>query len=169
MTAATAIQQNVQWREHRGARLAARNGHEVIACEICGFSHAVPLPDPEALEREYRETYYAEEKPTYLLHAGEDQDWARLAQIDRLDALARLLPANRRRLLDIGSGPGFFVKTAVEQDWQAEGIEPSRQAAAHATTGASVSIWRSNRPASASCAGASMARSPLSALAARRS
>lgn len=132
MTAATAIQQNVQWREHRGARLATRNGHDVIACEICGFSHAVPLPDPEALEREYRETYYAEEKPTYLLHAGEDQDWARLAQIDRLDALARLLPANRRRLLDIGSGPGFFVKTAVEQGWHAEGIEPSRQAAAHA-------------------------------------
>jgi SAM-dependent methyltransferase len=55
-----------------------------------------------------------------------------LAQIDRLDALARLLPANRRRLLDIGSGPGFFVKTAQEQGWKAEGIEPSRQAATHA-------------------------------------
>lgn len=132
MNVATAVEENVIWCDHRGPRLAARNGHDVIACEICGFSHAVPLPDPAVLEREYRETYYAEEKPTYLVRAGEDQDWARLAQIDRLDALARLLPANRRRLLDVGSGPGFFVKTAVEQGWQAEGIEPSRQAAAHA-------------------------------------
>jgi len=132
MNAATAVQEYVRWGHHCGSRLAARNGHDVIACEICGFSHAVPLPEADALEREYRENYYTEEKPTYLAHAGEDQEWARLAQIDRLDALARLLPANRRRLLDIGSGPGFFVKTAVEQGWQAEGIEPSRQAAAHA-------------------------------------
>lgn len=132
MNAATAVQENVNWRNHRGARLATCKGHDVIACEICGFSHIVPLPAPEALEREYRENYYGEEKPTYLAHAGEDQDWAKLAQTDRLEALARLLPANRRRLLDVGSGPGFFVKTAVEQGWRAEGIEPSRQAVAHA-------------------------------------
>lgn len=132
MNAATAVQEIVRWEGHVGPRLAERNGHDVIACRSCGFSHAVPLPDPAALEREYRDAYYATEKPAYLTHAGEDQDWARLAQADRLEAMERLLPGRGRRLLDIGCGPGFFVKTAVEHGWQAEGIEPSRQAVAHA-------------------------------------
>jgi len=90
------------------------------------------LPDADALERAYRETYYAEEKPNFLAHAGEDQEWFSLSQIDKLEILERLLPSDRRRLLDIGCGPGFFLQTARSRGWQAEGIEPSRQAAAHA-------------------------------------
>ena len=42
------------------------------------------------------------------------------------------MPRERRRLLDIGSGPGFFLKTAKERGWRVLGIEPSRQAATHA-------------------------------------
>jgi SAM-dependent methyltransferase len=43
-----------------------------------------------------------------------------------------MLGPGRRRLLDIGCGPGFFLKTANARGWQGHGIEPSRQAAAHA-------------------------------------
>jgi SAM-dependent methyltransferase len=118
--------------DHRGAVIAAANGHDIIACEACGFRHALPLPDPAALERAYRETYYADEKPTFIAHAGEDQDWFALAQNDRLDSFERLLGPARRRLLDIGCGPGFFLATARARGWDAHGIEPSRQAAAHA-------------------------------------
>lgn len=122
----------VAWQTHQGPRIAAINGHDVIECGMCGFRHAVPLPDPEILEREYREKYYAEEKPTFLAHAGEDQEWAILAQADRLESFERLLGPGRRRLLDIGSGPGFFLKAAAERGWRVLGVEPSRQAAAHA-------------------------------------
>lgn len=122
----------IAWKTHRGPRLANANGHDIIACGACGFAHAVPLPDPATLEREYRENYYAEEKPTFLSHAGEDQEWAILAQSDRLEAFERILGPGRRRLLDIGSGPGFFLKSAQDRGWSVLGIEPSRQAAAHA-------------------------------------
>ena len=84
------------------------------------------------MERAYREDYYASEKPTFLAHAGEDQAWAQLAQTDRLEIFESLLPPDRRRLLDIGCGPGFFLETAMRRGWLAHGIEPSRQAAAHA-------------------------------------
>lgn len=122
----------IAWGTHQGLRIAQKGAHDIIACAMCGFTHAVPLPDPAALEREYRENYYSEEKPTYLTHAGEDQDWFKLAQSDRLAAFERLLAGDRRRLLEIGSGPGFFLKTAQERGWTVQGIEPSRQAAAHA-------------------------------------
>lgn len=122
----------VAWHTHQGPRIATADGHDVIQCGMCGFRHAVPLPDPEALEREYREKYYGQEKPTFLAHAGEDQEWAILAQSDRLESFERILGPGRRRLLDIGSGPGFFLKTAMERGWQVRGVEPSRQAAAHA-------------------------------------
>lgn len=123
---------SIAWADHEGPCIARKNGYDIIHCAMCGFRHAVPLPSPEQLDREYRENYYSEEKPTYLVHAGEDQQWAELAQTDRLDAFERILGPGRRRLLDIGSGPGFFLKTAKARGWDAKGIEPSRQAAAHA-------------------------------------
>lgn len=122
----------IAWGSHQGRRIARKGAHDIIACAMCNFTHAVPLPDPAELEREYRENYYTGEKPTYLTHAGEDQEWSNLAQSDRLAAFERILGAGRRRLLEIGSGPGFFLKTAQERGWTVRGIEPSRQASAHA-------------------------------------
>jgi SAM-dependent methyltransferase len=136
---------------HNGPRVAQAKGHNIIDCFACGFRHVLPLPDPASLEQEYREKYYADEKPSFIAHAGEDQAWFELAQSDRLVSFEKLLPPpassseaagqpkSRRRLLDIGCGPGFFLKTAIARGWDAHGIEPSRQAAAHARAlGASV-------------------------------
>ena len=72
---------------HHGSRIATREDHAIIECEICGFKHALPLPDAAALEEVYREDYYTQEKPTFLAHAGEDQFWGELAQTDRLEIL----------------------------------------------------------------------------------
>lgn len=117
---------------HNGPRITHVKGHDIIECFDCGFKHALPLPDPLVLEREYRDNYYADEKPNFIAHAGEDQSWFELAQNDRLEIFEKLLPGSRRRLLDIGCGPGFFLATAAKRGWNAHGIEPSRQAAAHA-------------------------------------
>ena len=119
--------------------LSPAGGHDIIDCFACGFRHVLPLPDPASLEQEYREKYYSDEKPSFIAHAGEDQAWFELAQNDRLAIFEKLVGVVRRRLLDIGCGPGFFLKTAIARGWDAHGIEPSRQAAAHARSlGASV-------------------------------
>lgn len=122
----------VIWDAHEGERVTRVGDFDIIACEVCGFRHAVPLPDPVDLDGVYREEYYTLEKPDFIAYAEEDQEWAELAQSDRLAIFERLLPRERRRLLDIGCGPGWFLKTAKERGWQVRGIEPSRQAAAHA-------------------------------------
>jgi SAM-dependent methyltransferase len=118
--------------DHDGALVTRAKSYDVIACAICGFTHVVPLPDPAELERAYRDAYYTQEKPNFLAHAAEDQEWAALAARDRLESFERLLPPERRRLLDIGCGPGFFLKTAKELGWTVQGLEPSRAAAEHA-------------------------------------
>ena len=132
MNRAASVSEFLQDGRHNGPRIAHANGHDVIDCFACGFRHALPLPDPAALEREYRDNYYSQEKPNFIAHAGEDQAWFELAQNDRLDIFERLLAPPRRRLLDIGCGPGFFLSTAIRRGWRGEGVEPSRQAAAHA-------------------------------------
>ncbi len=134
MMRAAAAETTVVWGDHEGPLVTKLKTHEVIACRICGFRHVVPLPDPSELESAYREKYYTDEKPTFLAHAAEDQDWGEIASRDRLEAFERLLPGDRRHLLDIGCGPGFFLQTAQERGWRVLGIEPSRQAAAHART-----------------------------------
>lgn len=118
--------------DHDGPLITRVEGYDIIACAICGFRHVLPLPEPETLERAYREACYTEEKPKFLAHAGEDREWAELSQKDRLESFERLLPVGRRRLLDVGAGPGLFLKTAAERGWRVLGVEPSRQAAAHA-------------------------------------
>jgi SAM-dependent methyltransferase len=129
---ALAAETIVVWGDHEGTLVSRRKTHEIIACIPCGFRHVVPLPEPADLETAYRENYYSVEKPSFLQHAGEDEEWSKLASRDRLEAFERLLPRERRRLLDIGSGPGFFLRAAAERGWDVLGIEPSRQAAAHA-------------------------------------
>ena len=99
---------------------------------MCGFTMSCRCRTPRALEARLSRKILRDEKPTFLAHAGEDQDWAELAQNDRLDIFERLLPPDRRRLLDIGCGPGIFLQTAKARGWLALGIEPSRQAATHA-------------------------------------
>ncbi len=117
---------------HQGTVIDSVNGHDVIACECCGFIHVLPLPTPRSLEQAYAQDYYESEKPSYLIHASEDERWARLSYDDRLAALSAELPPARRRLLEIGSGPGLFLARAEETGWTAIGIEPSRQAASFA-------------------------------------
>lgn len=123
--------ERIRWRDHEGGALDRVNDYDTIACERCGFVHVIPLPTDADLAQIYKETYYAETKPDYLKRARQDESWAKLGIDDKLDLLSAHLLPSRRALLDVGSGPGFFAKRAMERGWQAQGIDPSRQAAIH--------------------------------------
>jgi SAM-dependent methyltransferase len=120
------------WKGHEGPLLDSAKGFDVIDCRECGFRHIVPIPAPEELDEIYRREYYTREKPLYLAEVGEDRDWWELVHRERFESLERLLPGGRRRILDVGSGPGFFLAAGMARGWEALGIEPSAQAAAHA-------------------------------------
>jgi SAM-dependent methyltransferase len=122
----------VVWHEHRGRPLDAKDGFQVIDCVACLFRHVVPIPTRGELERVYRDEYYAREKPLYLERARADLAWWNLVHDERYETLERHLEPERRRILDVGSGPGFFLQRGRERGWQVQGLEPAAQAAAHA-------------------------------------
>lgn len=122
----------IAWQSHEGLRIARSHGHDIIHCVMCGFRHVVPLPDANAFEHNYRDVYAR--TPTAPARSDDDERWAEVAHGDLLEVFERHLGATRRKLLDIGSGPGHFLKTAKSRGWRVLGIEPSPTASGHART-----------------------------------
>lgn len=120
-----------EWNGHEGPVLTSANGFDVIDCKKCQFKHIIAIPTEEELDKSYRHDYYTQEKPLYIERYREDLDWWNMVYTRRYEILEQHLPASRRRLLDIGSGPGFFLLNGKERGWRVKGIEPSLQAAAH--------------------------------------
>lgn len=121
-----------EWQGHKGPLLDSKNGFDIIDCEACGYKHATPVPTEQQLEEIYRHEYYTDEKPLYIERFKEDLDWWNLAYGDRYDTFEAALPEGSRRILDIGSGPGYFLKHGMDRGWDVVGVEPSKRAAAHA-------------------------------------
>jgi SAM-dependent methyltransferase len=123
------------WQGHAGVVLDSVNEFTVIDCERCHFKHIVPIPTPAELEHVYGHEYYSTEKPLYIQRHLEDREWLGLVYAERYELFERLLGPERRRLLDVGSGPGMFLLHGVERGgWSVRGIEPSSQAVAHSRT-----------------------------------
>jgi len=120
-----------EWNGHNGPVVTSANGFDVIDCKRCAFKHIVAIPTEEELEKTYSHDYYTQEKPLYIERYREDRDWWNVVYTRRYEVLERHLPASRRRLLDIGSGPGFFLLNGKKRGWTVKGIEPSLQAAEH--------------------------------------
>lgn len=114
--------------EHYGEVIDTKEGFDVIECETCGFKHVIPIPTPDELEKLYKEEFYSTEKPKYLERHREDQKWWNLVYQDRYDVFEENIPNECRSILDIGSGPGFFLLEGKKRGWKTLGIEPSKQA-----------------------------------------
>ena len=114
--------------EHKGRIEGKFNEFEVIHCQLCDFKHVIPLPKPEELEKLYSEEYYSKEKPLYIERYVEDKEWWDINYDQRLTIFESYLQQKGRSLLDIGSGPGLFLKKGQELGWIVKGIEPSTQA-----------------------------------------
>jgi|GEM_PF-2669848 len=90
----------------------------VLWCRSCGFGWRDPFPTHQELRRLYSD------QPVYgLNYRNESQGGFPL----RLKRLSRLMP-RRGRLLDIGSGLGYFLNTARNDGWEVEGLEPRSDA-----------------------------------------
>ena len=115
---------------HYGPVLANVDGFDVIDCQACGFRHIDPLFSTEQLRKFYESEFYESERPDYFERMEADREWWMLRYHHYYELLEAQAPG--RRILDIGSGPGYFLDAGRERGWQVLGFEPSRAAADYA-------------------------------------
>jgi SAM-dependent methyltransferase len=112
---------------HDGPVIVSVDGYDVIDCRSCGFRHINPLFSDEDLRKFYNGEFYEKERADYFTHAEEDKEWWMLRYHHYFETLEQHAPG--RRLLDIGSGPGYFLEAGRDCGWQVLGFEPSSVAA----------------------------------------
>jgi SAM-dependent methyltransferase len=108
--------------------LYVKSGYAIGACTRCGLVHANPRAPKAAILGRYSADYFWKEYLPSLGITGPEFD---LAQFDvRYRRLLAMLGerVQGRRLLEVGSGAGFFLKAAERAGWQATGIELSAEA-----------------------------------------
>jgi len=117
------------WNEHFGPAIAISAEYTVIDCVKCGFKHIIAIPSQEELEEIYTHEYYTKEKPDYIEKYIEDLKWWNNIYTSRYEIFEKFLPIYQRKILDIGSGPGYFLLNGKERGWKVKGVEPSIKAA----------------------------------------
>ena len=90
----------------------------VLWCKNCGLGRLNPFPNIEELNRLYSR------QPVYGLNYRNESHGGFPIRVKRL---SELIP-QRGRLLDIGSGLGYFLKIAQDDGWEVEGVEPRPEA-----------------------------------------
>ena len=106
---------------------------ELCSCEDCGFTFTQGVP----VEAEIGKYY---ETPDYISHTDTRKGamntiyhYVRSYMLGRKARLvAREAHRKRGRLLDIGTGTGYFADTMARRGWKVEAVEKSPQARAFA-------------------------------------
>ena len=120
-----------EWNGHKGKIVDSKNNYDVIECDVCKFKHIVPIPSMHDINKEYETNYYEEAKSLelYTKRYIEDEEWWNIVYGDRFNKFQEYFGCKENiRILDIGSGPGYFVQYGKENGWDVEGIEPSMKA-----------------------------------------
>jgi SAM-dependent methyltransferase len=125
----TGLALRAEMAAHKGNPVASKKGYTVIECTSCGFAHLDPLPTEKDLERIYRDEYFSTEKPDFTERVSEDEEWWTTVFDERLAFMESALGERAGRVLDIGCGPGFFLRRAMSRGWECLGVEPSSMAA----------------------------------------
>jgi SAM-dependent methyltransferase len=110
--------------------LIQKFGLTISRCPRCGLVFANPRASVEEIWARYSPTYFWDE---YLPAHGVIDGQFDLEVFDRTHAEMLGLIARRAgivgRMLEVGTGAGFFLKAAERAGWRCAGVEVSREAA----------------------------------------
>jgi len=106
-----------------------KNGFELVKCPLCGLVYVGNPPSRAELESMY--SFDAGYFANYQDKSADDT----LALTKATEKYGRIKEHKTRgRILDIGCGPGFFLKVAKEHGWATYGVDISRDTSELART-----------------------------------
>ena len=105
----------------------------VVRCSNCDLVYVTPRLKPDVLPEVYNEEYWSSDSPKERGYADYRKDAELYLKTfrKRYKVIEPHLPSPGRAL-DIGCAAGFFLKVLSENGWQVEGVELSKDIAAHA-------------------------------------
>ena len=95
-------------KNHKGNLIKRFGKYSIIKCKTCKFIHINPIPTNKELSLLYANDYYQKTKPNYIQGNEKDIQYLNYTFDEKLDTIEKSLSSKSRRVLDIGSGPGFF-------------------------------------------------------------
>ena len=121
----------ITWKDdvvHNGCLIYKYKKYKLIDCINCGFIHAIPIPSNIEINNFYLKKYYNQKRKfNYFKHQLKNLNWWNKIFEKRLSILKKIL-RKKGSIIDIGCGPGFFLKYAKTKKWKVFGIEPSLKA-----------------------------------------
>jgi 2-polyprenyl-3-methyl-5-hydroxy-6-metoxy-1,4-benzoquinol methylase len=108
-------------------------GLTIVECRRCGLVYTNPRLRADDSEKRYSADYFRNEYlPSVRPPPGTDEGQFLDDRFRPSIALLARCGTARGRLLEIGTGAGFFLKAAARAGWDAHGLELSAEAAAYA-------------------------------------
>jgi SAM-dependent methyltransferase len=105
----------------------------IVQCKNCGLQYMSPRPGKEFLDWMYKEEYYAsviEDRNTWTEKTLELESKREKVHLNRLIPIMKMRNSyGYKKLLDIGTGAGYFLKLAKDRGFDVLGIEVSERAA----------------------------------------
>jgi len=118
---------------HSGHCIGIKDEYNVIECMQCGFKHITPIPTKEFLSEYYKNEFIKKrlDKVTadkFYKKMADDYIWLDIFYNEKYDFFEKYIKREKRSIIDIGSGLGFFLRSGNVRNWKTFGIEPSIEA-----------------------------------------
>ena len=105
---------------------------QIVRCRACSFVYANPRQDDQEIIDIYTMDYFESGEPKHLGYADYIAQRANFNKTFEISLRLISRFKNHGRILDVGCGPGFFVEVAQKNNWEAYGIDLSKEICSYA-------------------------------------
>ncbi len=100
----------------------------IVECENCTFKFTNPRPDIDSIGKYYESAAYISHSDSTEGIVNKAYQVVRKITIGQKLDLINKFSSNKGKILDYGTGTGYFLSACQKDGWEAEGVEPSETA-----------------------------------------
>lgn len=118
----------------------------IVKCNNCGLVYMNPQPNGNELQKLYTKKYFIGGGFDKTINYNKESDKKSREEINKIEIklgyIKRLIENNRKNLLDVGCGYGFFLQTAKNKGYNIFGNDISKDAAEYSSRMLKIQTFR---------------------------